>query len=315
VKKGNNLKKIKNALQDSGIEVEIPESYRELEERSRVTILKSLEPFPKASKFFHILESDLEVRANWDLADFIAVSKLHYNDHGEVHAKVATSSALTMLDLLLKRGVPVDFMEAAGGDADDEHLIVMAAGLLHDIGNQVHREWHNLHGVILATPLLDRLLPEIYPDLEKRTEVRGFILNAIYAHDFEVSDLTKEAALIGIGDATDMTKGRGRIAFDLGNINIHCVSALGIEEVLIGEGEEKPIKILIQMSNSAGIFQVQETLGKKVISSPLRDYVEILAFTAPEELFSDQRIIQRIYLDREHFRAVKKGTRGSTSIL
>ncbi|MCR4432497.1 MAG: phosphohydrolase [Caldiserica bacterium] len=305
MKKVNHFQNLKRALQDTGIEVGVPESYRELEERSRLGILKSLEPFPKALRFFHILEQDLEVRADWDLADFIAVTKLHFNDHGEVHAKVATSSALTMLDLLVKRDVPMDFMEAEGGDLDDEHLIVMAAGLLHDIGNQVHREWHNLHSVILATPLLDRLLPEIYPDLETRTEIRGFILNAIYAHDFEVSDLTKEAALIGIGDATDMTKGRGRMAFELGNVNIHCVSALGIEEVLIAEGQEKPIEIMIQMSNSAGIFQVQETLGKKVVTSPLKDYVSVIAFTAPEELPSDERIIQRIYLERDHFRTAK----------
>ncbi|MGB9553519.1 MAG: phosphohydrolase [bacterium] len=306
MKKIDHFQDLRFKLQETGIEVAVPESYKELEERSRVMILDSLSPFPKALKFFHILEQDLEVRANWDLADFIAVSKLHYNDHGEVHAKVATSSALVMLDLLTKSKVTMDFMEAGGGDLDDEHLIIMASGLLHDIGNQIHREWHNLHGVILATPLLDRLLPEIYPDLEKRTEIRGFILNAIYAHEFEVVDLTKEAALIGIGDATDMTKGRGRMAFELGNVNIHCVSALGIEEVLIVEGKEKPIEILIQMSNSAGIFQVQETLGKKIISSPLKDYISVTAFTAPEELPSDQRIIQRIYLEKDRFRTAKK---------
>jgi hypothetical protein len=305
MKKENRIYYLKRELQDKGIEVEVPESYQELEERSRSTILKSLEPYVRSQRMFSILEHDLEVRANWDLADYIAVTKLHYNDHGEVHAKVATSSALTMLDLLLKRRIPMDFMEAGGGDEDDEHLIVMAAGLLHDIGNQVHREWHNLHSVILATPLLDRVLSEIYPDLEKRTEIRGFILNAIYAHDFEVSDLTKEAALIGIGDATDMTKGRGRMAFELGNLNIHCVSALGIEEVVIAEGKDRPIEIMIQMSNSAGIFQVQETLGKKVVGSPLGDYINITAFTAPEELPSDKRIIQRIYLQGSHFRSGK----------
>jgi len=53
-----------------------------------------------------------------------AVSKLQYNDHGEVHAKVATASALTMLSLLKKREVPLDFIEAGGGDYEDEYLIV-----------------------------------------------------------------------------------------------------------------------------------------------------------------------------------------------
>jgi hypothetical protein len=59
------------------------------------------------------------------------------------------------------------------------------------------------------------------------------------------------------------------------------------------------------MSNSAGIFQVQETLGKKVVGSPLGDYINITAFTAPEELPSDKRIIQRIYLQGSHFRSGK----------
>lgn len=109
--------------------------------------------------------------------------------------------------------------------------------------------------------------------------------------------------MIGIGDATDMTKGRGRMAFSLGSLSIHCVSALGIEEVIIAEGKETPIEIIIQMSNSAGIFQVQETLGKKIVSSPLEKYIQVTAYTFSEKASSDKRIIHRIYLEGNAFRS------------
>lgn len=296
---------LKQELKNSGIEVEIPESYKNLEERSLEKIRTSLSLKPKARRLFEMLESDCEVRANWDMADFLAVAKLNYNDHGEVHAKVTTASALAMLELLIQHKIPLDLIQASGGDLDDEFLVIVAASLLHDIGNQIHRENHSLHSVILSVPILDRLLPEIYAESEKRTEIRGFILHAIYAHEAEVRDLTTEAALVGIADATDMTKGRGRMAFDLGNVNIHCVSALAIDEVTIAEGKESPIEILIQMSNSAGIFQVQETLGRKVIGSPLESYIKIVAYTAPAEILLDKRVVHRIYLEGKVFRQGK----------
>lgn len=50
----------------------------------------------------------------------------------------------------------------------------------------------------------------------------------------------------------------------MGNVNIHCVSAMSIGEVEIGKGREKPIGITINMTNSAGVFQVEEILYKKL---------------------------------------------------
>jgi len=40
--------------------------------------------YPKAKEMFNLLVNDLEVRADWDLSNFIAVKKLKYNDHGEI---------------------------------------------------------------------------------------------------------------------------------------------------------------------------------------------------------------------------------------
>ena len=288
-------------LRNVGIEVEIPESYDYLETESLNSIEESLSTHPKAKRMFEMLVNDPELRADWDLANFIAVKKLKYNDHGEVHAKIVCASALKMLDLLIEREIAPDFVKEGGGDIDDDHLIVLSAALLHDIGNQIYRNNHPLHSTYLAIPILDRLLPEIYSDLETKTEVRGFILNAIYAHDADIPDYTIEAAVVGIGDATDMTKGRGRMAFDLGSLSIHTVSALSIERVLILRGKEKPIEIIVEMTNSSGIFQVEEILGEKIIGGPLEELLSLRANLVPGETNYDKRIVRAITLKGSKF--------------
>ncbi|MBC7195043.1 MAG: phosphohydrolase [Caldisericia bacterium] len=288
-------------LKNIGIEVEIPESYDFIETESLAYIEESIKNYPKAKECFNLLVNDPEVRGDWDLANFIAVKKLKYNDHGEVHAKIVCASALKMLDILLEKGIKPDFIKEGGGDEDDEHLIILSAALLHDIGNQIYREDHPLHSTYLAIPILERILPKFYEDLEQRTEVRGFILNTIYAHDADVPDYTIEASLVGIGDATDMTKGRGRMAYDLGSLSIHTISALAIERVLILKGEEKPIEIVIEMSNSSGIFQVQEILGKKIINGPLENFISLKAQVTPTEAEYDKRIVRAITLKGSKF--------------
>ncbi len=134
-------------------------------------------------------------------------------------------------------------------------------------------------GVYLAISILSRLLPEVYG----RTE-------------FEVEDLTLEAGLVGVADGTDMTKGRGKLAYDSGNVNIHTVSALSIDRVEIGRGKQRPVRITVHMSNSAGIFQVQETVGEKISHSPLRDHMEFVAVSRPLGGDKDDRILQRLIL-------------------
>ncbi|HIE22885.1 MAG TPA: phosphohydrolase [Candidatus Korarchaeota archaeon] len=293
-------RKVKTGM---GFEIEIPASYLQLKKKAEKTISSIVGGYSKAERLWDIMRGDPEVNANWDMADYITTSKLHYNDHGEVHAKIVAANALKMLKLLLEDGVLPDIMGEKAGDEDDAHLIVLAGGLLHDIGNQVHREMHNLSGVYLAIPLLNRLLPEVYSEPELMYEARGHILHTIYSHGFEIDDLTVEASLVGIADGTDMTKGRGRLAFEIGNVNIHTVSALSIERVEIERGDRAPIRIKIWMNNSAGIFQIQETLGKKISHSRLRGKVEIYAVSQPEGASTDSRIIHRLLFTEKGFEA------------
>lgn len=287
-----------------GYELELPKVYVEMKREAERTIDKLVANRPKARKMWDLLKGDPEAKADWDMANYIAVSKLKYNDHGEIHAKIVAANALRMLTLLLDNGVPTSTLKEKAGDEDDVYLIVLAGALLHDIGNQVHRENHNVSSVYLAIPLLNRLLPKIYKDEQILYEIRGHILHCIYSHEFEILDLTEESALVGIADGTDMTKGRGRLAFDRGNVNIHTVSALSIEKVEIRQGEDVPIRILIHLNNSAGVFQIQETLAKKIIGGPLQNYCEVIAIAKPDEPVTDQRIIHRIIIKGNKMQAL-----------
>lgn len=287
-----------------GFELELPESYDKLKNAAESEIANVIQNKPKAMKLWTLMRQDAEVNADWDMSNYIAVSMLHFNDHGEIHMKIVAANALRMLQLLDETGFVGDMVRLKAGDLDDQFLVVLAGGLLHDIGNQVHRENHNLHGVYLAIPILDRLLPEIYEDSEVMYEIRSQILGCIYSHEFQVKDLTTEAALIGISDGTDMTKGRGRMAFESGNVNINTVSALSIDEVKIEKGTDCPIGVHIKMSNSAGIFQIQETLFKKIVGGPLENYIEVIAESKPDEPVQDERIVHRVILHGSKFKAL-----------
>jgi len=251
----------------------------DLKAHSETIILDHLKIRPRAGKMWELIIGDPECVTGWQMANFVAAQKLGMNDHGRTHVTVATASALTLLDLLEGSAFVPDIVAGGFGDRDDAALVVMTAMLFHDLGNMVHREDHADLSVVLALPVLDRLLSRIYDDPQKLTAIRSFILSAIYSHHGVPKPLTVEAAIVCIADSTDMTKGRGRVAFESGSITIHSVSALSIERVEIRKGKEKPIELLIHMSSPAGIFQVQEILAPKVLAGPLAGAVDVIAVT------------------------------------
>lgn len=292
-------------LANRGVEIRLSRDYSQLEEESMRRLEEILEPYPKARRFVDTLVSDPEVRANWDMADYMAVAKLHYNDHGEVHHKVVATVAASLLKLLLESDVQPDVVSSGAGDADDAFVAVLGASLLHDIGNQVHREGHMAMSVVLAIPILDRLLVEFYPETEQRIEIRGFILHAIRTHDIDIRPLTIEAAIVAVADACDMTKGRSRYALDMGSISIHTIGGVSIERVVLEKGRRKPIRIRVDMVNSAGIFPVEEYLLPKINVGELAQHCELVVSTEPQQSTTDQRIIHTVEMEGKRF--VAKG--------
>jgi metal-dependent HD superfamily phosphatase/phosphodiesterase len=283
--------------------LEMPSSYTSLEEASIKTLNEGLADYPKAKRMFQLLSDDEELSTLLNLANFIAVRKLGYNDHGPIHAKIVAANGITLLKILQGSGkVELDSISGLGMTEDDAHLIVLSGCLLHDIGNAIHRVEHESLSVMYGKSILDRLLPEMYPDIAKRTAVIEQVLHTLFAHDEGQNALTVEAAIVVIADGCDITKGRGRLSYDLGKHDIHSISALSIESVDIQKGKEKLIEIHVKMSNSAGIYQLQETLGKKVAVSPLKDHIEIVAELAHPKSRQELKVFDRIVFSDGKYR-------------
>ena len=267
-------------------------------EEAQCAIRADLASSPRALAAFEALHNDPEALAHWDMANYVTMRKLGYNDHGRVHAFITGAASLAITELLLDAGVKPDLLDSGIGDADDVFLTVILGTMLHDIGNQIHRVGHEAHGVALALPILDRIMGPLYPDPFKRVKVRSFILGAINCHDLNPAPLTMEGGIVAVADGTDITKGRGRKAFALGSVDIHSISALAVDEVVIERGRNAPVLIDVTMNNSGGIFQVEEVLAPKVIRSPLRPFVELRASTRPS---GDEQILSRVRLEGDHF--------------
>ena len=236
---------------------------------------------PLLSRAYRVVSRDPEVRELLRMSNVMAVGRLLYNDHGPVHAAIVTGSALEIFDMLYESGVtPSTLMDETLEDPEEARLVVLLGAYLHDIGNSVHRENHELIGVYIADRLLDRLLPEIAPEwgLDKRVRLKSEVLHSIYATAPGVQALTVEAGVVKVADATDMAEGRARIPYLKGKMDMHSLSALSIKRVELETGSMRPVRINVYMTSFAGFFQVERVLLPKVKTTVIREYVEVAPY-------------------------------------
>lgn len=284
---------------------ELSDDYGELNARADHAIRAITQRFPRAGRIYELLLHDKRVDAHWNLSNYLTVGKLNYNDHGPIHARVTGSYAMQLMDLLVEAGTPMDVVNSGAGDVDDAFLVTLTAAMLHDIGNALHRSGHEGMSVILAQPILRELLTQIYEDEEQRALMIDFTLSAIQCHDMMPAPLYMEGGVVAVADGCDMTKGRARMPFDLGKLDIHAVSALAIEEVNINRSTSgMPVEIEVRMSNSAGIFQVEETLVKKINATPLRHHVMVHVRSINATDPYEKRIISNAVLENGKLRPV-----------
>ena len=239
---------------------------------------------PRLKAAFNFLELDVEVQTYLRMGNIMAVRRLRYNDHGPTHSRIISGSALEIFKMLSRKITPTSIEEGLY-TAEDARLVVLCGAYLHDIGNAIHRTAHHLHGYYLAGPIIDRVLAQIYPDdQELRLRLKAGILHGIFAHDEEVRCLTMEAGVVTVADGTDMAEGRARIPYRTGKVDIHSLSALAIRKVELVEGESRPVRILVQMDNPAGVFQIEEVLERKIASSGIESWIEVVALERDKEL-------------------------------
>jgi len=239
---------------------------------------------PKVEKMFRLLENDVEVQTCLRMANVMAVERLMYNDHGPVHSRIASGSALEIFDLLTKKVTPTTVKNNVCS-LEDSKVIVLCGAYLHDVGNTIHRIDHHIHGCVIANPILDRLLKKVYPeDPALSVRLKSEILHSIFSHDEEVECLSVEAGAAKVADGTDMAEGRARIPYRTGKVDIHSLSALSITKVEIERGDPKPVQILVSMDNPAGVFQIEQVLERKIKTSGIQDLVEVTALEKGVEI-------------------------------
>ena len=237
---------------------------------------------PKLQKVMELVNADDELYALWTAANVNAVERLQMSDHGPVHVKIVMNIAVRMLRLLADAGVSTGVANNYDMDMDDAEVVVALAALLHDTGMSINRTDHEGFSLFIAQSKLGEVLPKLYSPREA-TIIRSEVLPAIISHRAGGKPLTLEAGVVRIADALDMAKGRSRIPFSKGSLSIHSVSAAAVESVSIDKGSAKPIRVIIELSNSAGLFQLDQLLRKKVDGSGLEQYLEINAKVGEEE--------------------------------
>lgn len=243
---------------------------------------------PTLQQVVAAVNADEDLHAIWRCQNVTAVDRLAMSDHGPVHVRIVANSALRILRLMIKGGVTPSSVAHHALTNEDAEVIVVLAALLHDSGMSIHRADHELYSLIVAQPKMLELLSGIYPAQTRRVVVSE-ALHAIISHRSEGRPLTIEAGTVRVGDALDMAKGRSRIPFEAGQVNIHSVSAAAVDAVDIEEGEVKPVRIAITMTNAAGLFQLDELLMEKLQGSGLERYIEVSATIKGD---TDKRLFQ-----------------------
>ncbi len=249
-------------------------------------------PFRNNAKLKHVMneiKADTKLHSFWKCANIMAIDRMGYTDHGPTHVKIVANLALKLLRILMDKQVTPSIVKNYGMHNEDAEVVVVLGSIFHDLGMVVTRTDHEKYSVLLALEFIERCLKPVYSE-EERAIICSEVLHAIVAHEQPNKPLTVEAGIVTIADALDMEAGRARIPFKSGKVDIHAVSALSIEKVEIIEDKKKPITIKITMSNSAGVFQIDELLKPRIESSGLQDYIHVIAEITGEK---ESRIIDK----------------------
>jgi metal-dependent HD superfamily phosphatase/phosphodiesterase len=236
----------------------------------------------KLEKTIKFIENDIEINTLWHCSNVMSMERQNLNDHGPIHIKIVANRALKIFRMLIKNGVEPSIVKNYGMTVEDAEVVILLGSVLHDLGLAIVREKHEVYSIPLALDVLKRFLPTIY-NTEESTIMTSEILHAVLTHHEPSHPQTLEAGIVKVADALDMEKGRARIPYQEGRLNIHSISAFAIEKVDILEGDEKPITLAIKMNNPAGVFQVDNLLVEKTRGSGLVKYLQVKVYIQERE--------------------------------
>ncbi len=243
----------------------------------------------KALEVASQLFNDEEVHYYQELANTVSIKRMGFNDHGPVHMRKVTLNAMRMFNILVEAGIQPNLVREEIGTVEDSRIAVLMAAFLHDIGMSIGRQNHELSSFVLANNLLERILKATFPNqISRQIAIKSTALEGIMGHMTHHAIHSLEAGIILIADGCDMEKGRARIPMLISHESrvgdIHKYSSSAVERVTIEAGEEKPLKITIEMSASVGFFQVEEVLIGKIMASTVKKYIELYAYVTGRDV-------------------------------
>jgi uncharacterized protein len=222
-----------------------------------------------------------EIKALWKIMNVMAIDRLAMSDHGPTHFGIVANNGMKIAKILEKKGIPMSVVTDFGLTNDHAEVVIFLACIMHDLGISIHRQGHEEFSLFIARDLMKEILD--FLPIEEKMVIISEASHAIISHRAYGKPLTLEAGIMRIADAIDMGKGRSRITYKRGELNIFSESDLAISNVEILEGKEKPIEIRIHMTNPAGVFQLDDIMTEKLKGSNLEKYVVITAYMASDE--------------------------------
>ena len=198
------------------------------------------------------------------------------SDHSWVHLQIVLNRALHLFRILHRSGLKASIETDYAMSHKDAEVVIAGGCLLHDLGMSIHRVDHEAFSLFLAADLLDDLLANVYEDPE-RTVIASEILHAIIGHRKDGRPLTFEAGRRARGrraghGARPQPRQRRDVAGQ------HPLAARRRDRGGPDRpGEQRAVRVEVQMNNSAGVFQVDSLLANKLRGSGLEPHVEVVA--------------------------------------
>ena len=226
------------------------------------------------------IDQNDEIKTLWKIINVNALDRLGMSDHGPTHFGIVANNGIKIARILEKNNVEMSVVKDFGLTINHAEVIVFLACVMHDLGISVHRQGHEEFSLFIARDYMREILS--FMPVEERMVIISETLHAIISHRAYGKPSTIEAGIMRIADAIDMGKGRSRVTYGRGEVNIYSESDLAISRVEILEGTKKPVEIRIHMTNPAGVFQVDDIMTEKLKGSNLEKYVTITAYMMEE---------------------------------
>ena len=208
-----------------------------------------------------------------------------------MHIQIVLNIALRLARLLFRRGVVPSIVADHGLKERDAEVVIAAGALFHCVGMSIHRTDHETFSLFLTADKLPRLLDG---HLRASPSARSIVAEALHAI---ISHRRRGDAVHGRGRRSSASPTRSTWPAGAhacrsrpADTNIHSLSAYAIEEVQHrARAPTRRCGSRSSMSNTAGIFQVDELLATKLRGTPLEEHIEVVARIEAEH---EERLIE-----------------------